>query len=101
MAPEGGGDGDLGGKEAARAELSAGWWRSLRGVLSRAPSPAVKTAAAAAATAAGGSVVARWPRGAALGGRHCSFSVAFLKKEGSWCKLLFPVRGLKAWQNGC
>lgn len=26
---------------------------------------------AAAATAAGGSVVARWPRGAALGGRHC------------------------------
>ncbi|PNI90985.1 CHTF8 isoform 2, partial [Pan troglodytes] len=27
---------------------------------------------AAAATAAGGSVVARWPRGAALGGRHCS-----------------------------
>lgn len=52
MAPEGGGDGDLGGKEAARAELSAGWWRSLRGVLSRAPSPAVKTAAAAAAAAA-------------------------------------------------
>lgn len=30
MAPEGGGDGDRGGKEAARAELSAGWWRSLR-----------------------------------------------------------------------
>ena len=26
---------------------------------------------AGAATAAGGSVVARWPRGAALGGRHC------------------------------
>lgn len=26
---------------------------------------------AAAATAAGGSFVARWPRGAALGGRHC------------------------------
>jgi hypothetical protein len=43
---------------------------------------------AAAATAAGGSVVARWPRGAALGGRHCSFIFScFLKKESSWCKL--------------
>ncbi|XP_040489447.1 chromosome transmission fidelity protein 8 homolog isoform X3 [Ursus maritimus] len=72
---------------------------------------------AAAATAAGGSVVARWPRGAAFGGRHCRFFFqvfnnnfnsklkieveaqrqlnkltfsCFLKTESSWCKLLFP-----------
>lgn len=42
MAPEGGGDRDRGGKEAARVERSAGWWRSLRGVPSRAPSLAVE-----------------------------------------------------------
>jgi hypothetical protein len=52
MAPEGGGDRDRGGKEAARVERSAGWWRSLRGVPSRAPSLAVETAAAAVAAAA-------------------------------------------------
>ena len=75
------------------ADGATGGWRREAG--------SAQAMLAAAATAAGGSVVARWPRGAALGGRHCSFSVAFLKKEGSWCKLLFPVRGLKAWQNGC
>ncbi|XP_040489448.1 chromosome transmission fidelity protein 8 homolog isoform X4 [Ursus maritimus] len=78
---------------------------------------------AAAATAAGGSVVARWPRGAAFGGRHCRFFFqvfnnnfnsklkieveaqrqlnkltfsCFLKTESSWCKLLFP-----AWPQSC
>lgn len=35
---------------------------------------------AAAATAAGGSVVARWPRGAALGGRHCRSG----RGQGAW-----------------
>lgn len=51
MAPEGGGDGDgdRGEREAAREERSAGWWLSLRGVPSRAPSPEVVAAEAAAA----------------------------------------------------
>ena len=78
MAPEGGGDRDRGGKEAARVERSAGWWRSLRGVPSRAPSLAVETAAAAVAAAAAVVVAAAaaagasdWVSGSGTGANQC------------------------------
>lgn len=89
MAPEGGGDGDRGGKEAARAELSAGWWRSLRGVLSRAPSPAVKTAAAAAAAAA-----ARTATAAPAAGLQAfrSASLNFVTPKKRWTSRIFKRR---------
>lgn len=45
--------------------------RALPRKCSRRKAGSAQAVLAAAATAAGGSVVARWPRGAALGGRHC------------------------------
>lgn len=71
MAPEGGGDGDRGGREAARVERPAEWWLSLRGVPSRAPSPAVLAAAVATAAAATAATAA-----AAAGAGDSTFKMA-------------------------
>lgn len=72
MAPEGGGDGDRGGREAARVERPAGWWLSLGGVPSRASSPAVLAAAVAAVAAAATAATAA----AAAGAGDSTFKMA-------------------------